>query len=84
MSRRGTTDRTVENQQTIKNLLKLEGNKICADCKRNKRTIDLKVLDEFQVTDSPQILDGQAGTLEYLSASGAQASIEGWGPMSVE
>lgn len=40
MSRRGTNpaaERAAQNQQTIKTLLKLEGNKTCADCKRNKR-----------------------------------------------
>jgi stromal membrane-associated protein len=37
MSRRAGTERAAENQQTIKNLLKLEGNKVCADCKKNKR-----------------------------------------------
>lgn len=26
-----------QNQATVKSLLKLEGNKVCADCKRNKR-----------------------------------------------
>ena len=38
MSRRvaAPTDRAAQNQQTIKALLKLESNKICADCKRNK------------------------------------------------
>src|SRR5271163_4942140 len=37
MSRRTpATDRAAQNQQTIKALLKLEGNKICADCKKNK------------------------------------------------
>ncbi|KAL1969984.1 hypothetical protein VTN77DRAFT_6389 [Rasamsonia byssochlamydoides] len=36
MSRRPTPDRAAQNQQVIKNLLKLEHNKICADCKRNK------------------------------------------------
>lgn len=30
-------ERAAQNQQTIKSLLKLEPNKICADCKRNKR-----------------------------------------------
>lgn len=29
-------DRAAQNQQTLKSLLKLEGNKVCADCKRNK------------------------------------------------
>lgn len=37
MSRRVTPGQAAQNQQTIKNLLKLEPNKICADCKRNKR-----------------------------------------------
>jgi stromal membrane-associated protein len=30
-------ERAAKNQQTIKSLLKLEGNKMCADCKKNKR-----------------------------------------------
>jgi stromal membrane-associated protein len=40
MSRRPpnpAAERAAQNQQTIKNLLKLEPNKVCADCKRNKR-----------------------------------------------
>lgn len=40
MSRRvpnPAADRAAANQSTIKTLLKLEGNKSCADCKRNKR-----------------------------------------------
>ncbi|KAJ6127167.1 Arf GTPase activating protein [Penicillium sp. IBT 18751x] len=36
MSRRATPGQAAQNQQTIKSLLKLETNKICADCKRNK------------------------------------------------
>ncbi|KAL2161961.1 hypothetical protein VTH06DRAFT_7746 [Thermothelomyces fergusii] len=39
MSRRPpnpAAERAAQNQQTIKNLLKLEPNKVCADCKRNK------------------------------------------------
>ncbi|KAK2761735.1 hypothetical protein FQN54_001563 [Arachnomyces sp. PD_36] len=38
MSRRMNpgADRAAQNQQTIKSLLKLECNKICADCKKNK------------------------------------------------
>ena len=50
MSRRPANpaaDRAAQNQQTIKSLLKLEGNKICADCKRNKRECD--VLPEIQL-----------------------------------
>ncbi|KAL4909010.1 hypothetical protein BDW74DRAFT_145788 [Aspergillus multicolor] len=36
MSRRPNPAQAAQNQQTIKALLKLEANKICADCKRNK------------------------------------------------
>ncbi|KAG0645860.1 ADP-ribosylation factor GTPase-activating effector 2 [Hyphodiscus hymeniophilus] len=39
MSRRTpnpAAERAAQNSQTIKSLLKLEGNKVCADCKRNK------------------------------------------------
>ncbi|RJE19073.1 Stromal membrane-associated protein [Aspergillus sclerotialis] len=36
MSRRATPSQAAQNQQTIKSLLKLDTNKICADCKRNK------------------------------------------------
>lgn len=39
MSRRApnpAAERAAKNQQTIKSLLKLEPNKVCADCKRNK------------------------------------------------
>ncbi|KAL3479913.1 putative GTPase activating protein for Arf-domain-containing protein [Aspergillus californicus] len=36
MSRRPNAAQAAQNQQTIKALLKLEGNKTCADCKRNK------------------------------------------------
>lgn len=41
MSRRPpnpAAERAAQNQATIKSLLKLETNKICADCKRNKRS----------------------------------------------
>ncbi|OAP58290.1 hypothetical protein AYL99_07380 [Fonsecaea erecta] len=36
MSRRPANDRAAQNAQTLKALVKLEGNKVCADCKRNK------------------------------------------------
>ncbi|KAI1611464.1 hypothetical protein EDD36DRAFT_441527 [Exophiala viscosa] len=36
MSRRPPADRAAQNAQTLKALVKLEGNKVCADCKRNK------------------------------------------------
>lgn len=41
MSRRPpnpAAERAAQNQATIKSLLKLDTNKICADCKKNKRT----------------------------------------------
>jgi hypothetical protein len=39
MSRRPNpaADRAEQNRATLKNLVKLEGNKTCSDCKRNKR-----------------------------------------------
>ena len=39
MSRRldPRAERIAQNQQTLKSLVKLESNKSCADCKRNKR-----------------------------------------------
>lgn len=43
MSRRAApnpaAERAAKNQATIKSLLKLEPNKVCADCKRNKRKL---------------------------------------------
>ena len=60
MSRRvanPAADRAAQNLQTIKSLLKLEGNKSCADCKRNKRVLPEPVpqrkywkLDERKLT----------------------------------
>jgi hypothetical protein len=84
MSRRAGTERAAENQQTIKNLLKLEGNKVCADCKKNKRIALPTHSVVLKVADAPQIQDGQAGTLVFLSVFGARASTEGWGHISVE
>jgi stromal membrane-associated protein len=48
MSRRApnpAADRAAQNSQTIKSLLKLEGNKVCADCKRNKRKLQPSSLE---------------------------------------
>ncbi|KAL2395304.1 hypothetical protein ABEF93_003615 [Exophiala dermatitidis] len=36
MSQRPPPERAAQNAQTLKALVKLEGNKVCADCKRNK------------------------------------------------
>lgn len=71
MSRRPpnpAADRAAQNTQTIKSLLKLEGNKTCADCKRNKRKLHLYLVfaPPFRVPRlivfAFQIQDGQAGT----------------------
>lgn len=42
-------ERAAQNTQTIKSLLKLEGNKTCADCKRNKREHYLRHIVTFNV-----------------------------------
>lgn len=45
MSRRApnpAAERAAQNQATIKSLLKLEPNKVCADCKKNKRASALE------------------------------------------
>lgn len=84
MSRRAGADRAAENQHTIKNLLKLEGNKVCADCKKNKRTRAYNHRETGWNTDKHQIQDGQAGILASSSAFVALVSIEGWEPISVE
>lgn len=64
MSRRApnpAAERAAQNTQTIKSLLKLEGNKTCADCKRNKREINSSIVDNSLLTILPQIQDGRAG-----------------------
>ena len=68
MSRRGpdpAAQRAAQNSQTIKSLLKLEGNKVCADCKRNKREFHgiLSVSETRLLTKIyGQIQDGRVGT----------------------
>lgn len=45
MSRRApnpAAERAAQNTQTLKSLVKIEANKSCADCKRNKRTLPLQ------------------------------------------
>jgi hypothetical protein len=52
MSRRPpnpAAERAAKNQQTIKSLLKLEANKVCADCKRNKRGLFLAPQRSFEL-----------------------------------
>lgn len=70
MSRRPpnpAAERAAKNQATIKSLLKLEPNKMCSDCKRNKRTSpDTMEEDNTRCppladTTCAQIRDGQAG-----------------------
>ncbi|KAL8870799.1 MAG: hypothetical protein Q9174_003234 [Haloplaca sp. 1 TL-2023] len=77
MSRRTpnpAAERATQNQQTIKTLLKLEENKSCADCKRNKRTKACYSILESLLTMSVLILtqthDGQVGISVSLSAFG--------------
>jgi hypothetical protein len=90
MSRRPpnpAAERAAQNTQTIKSLLKLEGNKTCADCKRNKRKLQLcRVLPQFSLANRTvcQIQDGQAGTWASSFAYGVQASIEEWEHISAE
>ncbi len=84
MSRRPpnpAAERAAQNTQTIKSLLKLEGNKTCADCKRNKRKLQLcHILPSMLplLTIVYQIQDGQAGTWVSSFAYDVQASTEEW------
>ena len=53
MSRRtGGPDKSMQNQATLKSLVKLEGNKSCADCKKNKRrgSSNIQQPEEKQLT----------------------------------
>lgn len=52
MSRRPNpaADRAEQNRATLKNLVKLEGNKTCSDCKRNKRTFYISYTVLFCLT----------------------------------
>lgn len=71
MSRRPpnpAAERAAKNQATIKSLLKLEPNKMCSDCKRNKRMPPNK-LERHDSRKTPladtafvQIHDGRVGT----------------------
>ena len=74
MSRRPTPSQAAQNQQTIKNLLKLDCNKICADCKRNKRKWTLGPSPFPRVRDSvliaPPLLDGEIGELDITFRCG--------------
>lgn len=70
MSRRPpnpAAERAAKNQATIKSLLKLEPNKMCSDCKRNKR-MSLNTLENDTAGGDPpadttctQTRDGQVG-----------------------
>lgn len=71
MSRRPpnpAAERAAKNQATIKSLLKLEPNKMCSDCKRNKRMSPNTIGEDntggtlLADTACAQIRDGQAGT----------------------
>jgi stromal membrane-associated protein len=52
MSRRApnpAAEKAAQNQATLKSLLKLEANKVCADCKRNKRTCFLEANERVHI-----------------------------------
>ncbi|KAL8925326.1 MAG: hypothetical protein Q9208_003616 [Pyrenodesmia sp. 3 TL-2023] len=56
MSRRPpnpAAERAAQNQQTIKTLLKLEGNKTCADCKRNKQKAKMERSSSQRLASAP-------------------------------
>lgn len=53
MSRRGDAATQQRNQQTLKSLLKLEPNKICADCKIHKRTLPIPHPEAISRQPSP-------------------------------
>lgn len=63
MSRRPNpaADRAEQNRTTLKNLVKLEGNKTCADCKRNKRMLQPSKIPGAAHLLLTQTRDGQAG-----------------------
>lgn len=67
MSRRApnpAAERAAQNALTIKSLLKLEGNKTCADCKRNKREQESGVLILASFTDT-KCRRSKMGQLEF-------------------
>lgn len=72
MSRRPEANRAAQNQQTLKSLVKLESNKSCADCKKNKRTLEsqCRVLLGGEADKCRKIHDGPAGIWESSSAFG--------------
>ncbi len=95
MSRRpgnAASDRAAQNQQTLKSLVKLEGNKSCADCKRNKREFLYDCPSKRYITSSAwrslcighydltdeQIQDGRVGIWVFLSAFGVCTSGVAW------
>ncbi|KAL8764912.1 MAG: hypothetical protein Q9203_006824 [Teloschistes exilis] len=88
MSRRPpnpAAERAAQNQQTIKTLLKLEGNKSCADCKRNKPSkienfIRTKYESKRWVMDGPMpdpsALDGEGDDDVPLNVVQEKAKME--------
>lgn len=77
MSRRTAgADRTAQNLSTLKSLVKLEGNKSCADCKKNKR-MKYHNRDKWAEADRCwQTQDGPAGTWASSSASGKSTLLK--------
>lgn len=76
MSRRApnpSADRAAQNQQALKTLVKLENNKSCADCKKNKRILTLPRISMRAAADlCAKIHDGRVGTSASSSAFGEQ------------
>ncbi|KAL8715887.1 MAG: hypothetical protein Q9220_000554 [cf. Caloplaca sp. 1 TL-2023] len=61
MSRRApnpAAERAAQNQQTIKTLLKLDGNKSCADCKRNKHHRKIENFIRTKYESKRWVMDG--------------------------
>lgn len=66
-----SADRAAQNTQTLKTLVKIESNKTCADCKRNKRAYSFpRALQGVTPDNLPQIRDGLPGTSASSFASG--------------
>ncbi|MCJ1223946.1 hypothetical protein MMC12_000589 [Toensbergia leucococca] len=74
MSRRvanPAADRAAQNQQTIKTILKLEGNKSCADCKRNKRMPHAKLqIIQKSLHSNPRWASWNLGVFVCIRCSG--------------
>ncbi|KAL8644978.1 MAG: hypothetical protein Q9210_006969 [Variospora velana] len=73
MSRRPpnpAAERAAQNQHTIKTLLKLEGNKSCADCKRNKRMRKIENFIRTKYESKRWVMEGPVPDPSTLDAEG--------------